>query len=487
MSPIRVTQMSSYRWTVCFILFFATMFCYMDRQLLSLTWDSYIAPEFGWSEKDYSNITAFFSLVYAIALFVAGRFITFVGTKRGYAIAMLVCTVGATLHTVSGIVVCGALTGYWTTSSDAAIEVLHDASAMMLPVTTTSVIVFMACQAVMAVGQAANFPAAIHITADYFPRKDRAFATALFNTGASFGALLSPVVIPITAQYYGWETAFMLVGSIGYLWIIAWLMLYRSPKHNRYVNATEYAYIRQDDEGTEAPQIANYTIWQCLRKQQTWALMGAKFLTDGVWWFFLFWTPLYITETYGYSTDSQMGMSLIFILYAITLLAVAGGYLPTYYVNRYGISPFSARMRALLIFACIQLIGAFAIPLGDISPWLFILVIGLQGAAHQSWSANLYSLIGDFFPRQSIATVTGIIGMAGGLSSFLLLSNAGSIISNAADAGSDFRFGIYDGLQAAYMIIMCIFSVLYLIGWAIMRLILPQNIKDVKKKLHQQV
>ncbi len=486
MSPIRVTQMSNYRWVICFMLFFATMFCYMDRQLLSLTWDNYISPEFGWTEKDYSSITAFFSLVYAIAMFVAGRFITFIGTKRGYAIAMFVCTVGATLHVLSGVVVCGSLTGNWTSCSEDAIEVLHDASALMLPVTTTSIMVFMACQAVMAIGQAANFPAAIHITADYFPRKDRAYATALFNTGASFGALLSPVIIPVTAQTYGWETAFLLVGSIGYLWIIVWLSLYRTPKDNRFVNVTEYAYIRQDDEDEETPEIVNYSIWQCLRVRQTWALMAAKFLTDGVWWFYLFWTPLYIAETYGYSTNSQMGMSLIFVLYTITLLAIAGGYLPTYYVNRRGISPFSARMRAMLLFACIQLIGVFAIPFGNISPWLLVLIIGLQGAAHQSWSANLYSLIGDWFPRKSIATVTGIMGMAGGLSSFLLLSHSGSIISDASEAGRDFRFIAYEGIQAAYMLIMCSFSVLYLIGWAIMRLTMPQNIKYVKKKLQRQ-
>lgn len=486
MSPIRVSQMSNYRWIICFMLFSATMFCYMDRQLLSLTWDNYISPEFGWTEKDYSDITAYFSLVYAIAMFFVGRFITFIGTKRGYAIAMFICTVGATLHTASGIVVCGALTGFWTLNSDTALEMLHEASAVTLPVTTTSILVFMACQTIMAIGQAANFPAAVHITTDYFPRKDRAFATAVFNTGASFGALLSPVIIPITAQSYGWETAFLLIGSLGYIWLFVWLSLYRTPKNNRFVNVTEYAYIRQDDKNTGAPKVFNYSIWRCLCVRQTWALMGAKFLTDGVWWFYLFWTPLYITETYGYNTNSQMGMSLIFVLYTITLLAVGGGYLPTYFVNRRSMSPFSARMRALLLFSCIQLIGVFAIPLGSISPWLLVLIIGVQGAAHQSWSANLYSLIGDFFPRKSVATVTGIIGMAGGLSSFLLLSHSGGIISEASDAGEDFRFLSYSGLQAGYMLIMCSFSVLYLIGWAIMRLTMPYNIKDVKKKLRQQ-
>ena len=463
------------------MLFFATMFCYMDRQVLALTWKNFIAPEFGWTERNYSFLTAFFSLVYAIAMFVAGRFITFIGNKRGYAIAMFICTLGATMHAFSGIMVCGALTGFWPQNFEVALETLHDISTMTLPVTSTSILVFMFCQAVMAVGQAANFPAAVHITAEYFPKRDRAYATAIFNTGASAGALLSPVIIPLTAQQYGWEVAFLAVGSIGYVWLIIWLILYARPKRSRFVNSTEYAYIRQDEDGDARPPKMVYTIWQCLHLRYTWALIAAKFLTDGVWWFFLFWTPLYIADTYGYNTQSQMGMALIFVLYLITTLSVMGGYLPTYFVDRRSLSPHTARLRSMLIFASIQLIGIFAVPLGGVSPWLLVGIIGIQGAAHQSWSASLFSLIGDYFPRKSIATVTGIIGMAGGLSSFLILSNSGMLISNSETTDESLRFLMYDGKQASYMLVMCIFSFLYLIGWALMRILMPDNIKDVKK------
>lgn len=219
------------------------------------------------------------------------------------------------------------------------------------------------------------------------------------------------------------------------------------------------------------------TIRKCLTFRQTWAFLFGKFMTDGVWWFFLFWTPAYLSDRYGYSSDSTMSMALIFVLYLITILSIVGGYLPTFFVERYGNEPYSARMKAMFYFACLQLVGFMAQPLGDMSPWLLVLVIGVLGASHQSWSANIYSMVGDLFPRRAVATVTGLGGCAGGVGSYLILMLSGFLLSYAEKNGEVFTFMSYSGKQAAYMIIFSICSVAYLVGWIVMKLLVPKELK----------
>lgn len=328
-------------------------------------------------------------------------------------------------------------------------------------------------------GEAGNFPAAIKVTAEYFPKKDRAFATSIFNNGASVGALIAPVSIPVIAKFWGWEMAFIVIGALGYIWMAFWLFIYMKPQDNKKMNAAELTYINQDAETDDNPKDAHdegpaISFGKCFTFRQTWAFIVGKFMTDGVWWFFLFWTPAYISDVYGYSSDSPMGMALIFVLYLITMLSIAGGYLPTYFVNKLGMNPYAGRMRAMLIFAFFPLLGMLAQPLGHISPWVPIILIGILGAAHQSWSANIFSTVGDMFPKSAIATVTGIGGMAGGVGSFLINKGSGMLFTYAEAQGDKFSFMGFDGKPGGYMIIFCICAVAYLVGWVIMKILVPK-------------
>lgn len=493
MSPIITAKKTNFRWMMCSILFFATMINYMDRQVLSLTWKDFIAPEFAWNDEDYGRLTSTFSLVYAVSLLFAGRFIDVIGAKKGYTWAVAVWSFGAILHAFCGIATCGIETGEWFVGFNEAKETLRAFRVPGLLITTTSIYLFMVCRSILAIGQAGNFPAAVKVTSVYFPKKDTAYAISIFNNGASVGALIAPVTIPVLASHFGWEMAFFAIGALGYLWVIIWLMMYAKPQDNDHVNQAEYNYIMQDEDNVDynsrkqreadKAQKAEKRIGmlKCFTDIRTWALIAGKFMTDGVWWFFLFWTPVYISDFYGYTSDSPMGMSLIVLLYLVSMLSIGGAYLPTYFMNNNGMTPYASRIRAMLLFAIIQLLGFLAVPLGFISPWLFVIIIGLQCASHQSWSANIYSMVGDFFPQSTIGTVTGIIGMAGGLASYLIMRYSGSLFTYADHAGETFSFLDYHGKQAAYMIMFCCFSVMYLIGWGIMKLLIPKYDSTRKK------
>ena len=469
------------------MLFLATTINYMARQVLSLTWKDFIAPEFAWSDEDYGRITSLFSLVYAISMLLAGKFMDIVGVRRGYAWAVALWSLGAMLHAFCGIATCGVLTGVWTADFSGATEALHNFGVAGLPITTISIYMCLACRFIMAIGQAGNFPAAVKVTTEYFPKRDRAYTISIFNTGASVGALIAPVTIPVLANNFGWEMAFIAVGAVGYLWMLLWIIFYVRPQHNDYVNQAEYDYILQDDDmsdelppnksedNTEPVTQERIGILRSLTMRHTWALIIGRFMTDGVWWFFLFWTPMYIYDFYGYTADSTPGMGRLVMLYLISMLSVLGGYLPTHLMTKQGLTPNASRSRSMLLFALIELIGFLAVPLGTYSPWLFVTVVGIMAAAHQSWSANLYSMIGDYFPRNSIGTVTGINGMAGGAASYLVMLSSGRLLAYAANAGETFHFMGYEGKQAAYMIVFCCFAMMYLIGWGLMRLIIPDD------------
>lgn len=489
--PIQTTKMTNYRWVICLLLFLATMINYMDRQALSLTWHDFIAPVFGWKDDDYAEITAYFSVAYAIFMFVAGRIIDNIGVKKGYMWSMGIWTTGAILHAFCGIVASGLLANVWLVDFDGAIEELHSIGMAALPVTSLSIYFFMACRFIMGFGQAGNFPAAIKVTAEYFPKKDTAFATAIFNSGASVGALIAPITIPLLARNFGWEKAFIAVGAIGYLWMFLWLRMYYRPFNNKNVNPAELNYIHQDDDAEEmenwqedGPKVG---IFKCLVLRQTWAFIIGKFMTDCAWWFFLFWTPVYISDIYGYSMDSNMGIALIFVLYSITMLSIVGGYLPTYFINKMGMTPYESRMRVLFIFACIQLLGIFVQPMANISPWLLAVAVGIIGASHQAWSANIFSLVADLFPKSAIATVIGIGGMAGGIGSYLLLHLSGVLLRVAETYGEEFSFLGFTNKQAAYMILFSLCSVVYLIGWGMMKLLVPDYMPVHHSRINREL
>ena len=467
--------MTKFRWTICALLFVATTVNYLDRQVLSLTWKDFIAIDFHWNDKDYGNITAIFSIFYAFISLFSGKFIDWMGTKKGYIWAIVVWSLGACLHAVCGYATM-KLSGIADTEALRAVET---GSKLALTVSTISVWLFLACRIILATGEAGNFPAAIKVTAEYFPKKDRAYATSIFNAGASVGALAAPLTIPLLAKNMGWEMAFIIIGSIGFLWAGAWYVLYTPPNKSKYVNKKELSYIESDknDDSIISKPINNekpMPFWDCFKHRQTWAFIVGKLMTDGVWWFFLFWAPAYFSEL-GYPSSSGMGQVLIFILYLIvTIVSILGGYLPKFFVETKGMHPYSGRMRAMLLFAFLPIFAMFAQPLADISPWWPCIIIGLAGAGHQAWSANLYSTIGDMFPKSAIATITGIGTMFGGLCSFAINKYSGKLFTYAESLGEEFTFFGATGKPAGYMIVFCYCAIAYLSAWCIMKWLVPK-------------
>lgn len=467
-------KMTNQRWTICALLFFATTINYLDRQVLSLTWKDFIVPEFHWKNNDYGTIAGVFSIAYAIAMLFAGRFVDKFDTKKGFLWAIFIWSVGACLHAFCGIATSGILTGSWFVGFAEAKETIQTVSDVS-KVVSVSVTLFVIARIVLAIGEAGNFPAAIKATAEYFPKKDRAFATSFFNAGSTVGALAAPVSIPFIAKAYGWEMAFIIIGALGFIWMGFWIFVYHKPNANPKVNKLELEYIQQDDKvelqtGKTDQPVKRITFAQAFKYKQTWAFAFGKFMTDGVWWFFLFWIPAYMSSVYG--LDTTQSAPQIFVLYALTLLSIIGGWLPTFFVEKKGMNPYAGRMRSMLIFAFFPLLALFAQPLGHISVWVPVLIIGIALAAHQSWSANIFSTIGDMFPKSAIATITGIGGMAGGVGSFLINKGSGVLFDHASE--TNMQFLGFQGIEAGYFIIFSICSVAYLIAWLGMKALVPK-------------
>lgn len=466
------------------LMFLATTINYMDRQVLSLTWKDFIAPEFHWTDDDYGTITALFSIIYAICMLFAGKFVDWIGTKKGYLWAIGIWSAGACLHAVCGWMTC-KIEGF---ADVTAMQTIETGSAAALAIASTSVWLFVAARAVLAIGESGNFPAAIKTTAEYFPKKDRAFATSIFNAGASIGALIAPAAIPLLAQFFrergiggGWEMAFVIIGALGFIWMGFWVFMYDKPEKSRYVNAAELEYIHQDDESEAchkekaSSKEESVSLWKCFKYRQTWAFITGKFLTDGVWWFFLFWAPAYFSDQFGYYSYTKEGILLITVLYAIvTVISIYGGYLPKLFVDKKGMNPYSGRMLAMLIFAFFPLAALFAQPLGAHSAWWPAVLIGLAGAGHQAWSANLFSTIGDMFPKKAVATITGIGGMAGGIGAFIVQKTAGILFTKTGEMGAAFTFLGFEGKQGGYFIMFCCCGVAYILAWTIMKLLVPK-------------
>lgn len=456
------------------MLFFATTINYLDRQVLSLTWKDFIAPEFHWTNNDYGNITALFSIFYAVSMLFAGRLVDWLDTKKGFLVAIGVWSTGAMIHAFCGIATSGITTGHWLVGFEGArnfISTVGDTSM----IATVSVTLFIFSRFILAIGESGNFPAAIKATAEYFPKKDRALSTSIFNAGATVGALAAPVSIPFIAKAWGWETAFLIIGALGFIWMGVWVFIYKKPEVNPGVSSAELQYILQDNDqdvlaadNTTGRHKTSFAA--CFKYRQTWAFAFGKFMTDGVWWFFLFWTPAYLSSVY--KMDSTQAALPLFVLYMITLLSIIGGWLPSYFVEKKGMNPYAGRMKSMLIFAFFPLLALLAQPLGRISFWLPVIIIGIAGAAHQAWSANIFSTVGDMFPRKAIATITGIGGMAGGVGAFIINKSSGVLFDYAGQTHMVFMG--FKGEEAGYFIIFSICAVSYLIGWSVMKTLVPK-------------
>ncbi len=408
-----------YRWTICALLFFATTINYLDRQVLSLL-QPRLAELFNWSSSDYANITSVFQFVYAISMLFAGRIIDKMGTKKGYVWAIINWSIGALIHALSIPIGQGVAV------------VLGWVGIIAVPV---SVAGFMVSRAVLALGEAGNFPAAIKATAEYFPKKERSFATGIFNSGANVGAVLAPLTVPWIGDNWGWEIAFVIIGAIGFLWLFFWAVMYEKPEQQKKLSPEELAYINSDkEEEVVTDKTAEKVSWtKLLGYKQTWAFVFGKFMTDGVWWFFLFWLPAFLKAQYGMA-GTVINIPLA-VLYSLTMIgSIGGGWFPSYFMKK-GLHPYDARMKAMLVIALIPLVVLLAQPFGYISFWVPVILIGIGTAAHQAWSANIFTTVSDMFPKKAIGSVVGIGGMAGGLGGVLVSKSGGWLFDAYRSAG----------------------------------------------------
>jgi len=445
---MNMQKIGKYRWTICALLFLATTVNYLDRQVLSLLAPD-LSKEFNWSNTDYANITAVFQFAYAISMLFAGRFIDKLGTKKGFIWAIIIWSIAAIMH-AHAIEIGSMLSGVFSTFG------------LVIPV---SILGFMVARAILAVGESGNFPAAIKATAEYFPKKERSFATGIFNSGANIGALLAPITVPWIAFHLGWQWAFIMIGAVGFLWVLAWWIFYDKPEKQKRLSTAELNYINSDtDEKLLAAEKNEKIAWfKLLGYKQTWAFAFGKFMTDGVWWFFLFWLPKYLYAQYGME-GTAISIPL-FVLYSMTMFgSIGGGWFPSYFIKK-GYNAYDGRMKAMLLIALFPLMVLAAQPLGHISFWIPVLLIGIGASAHQAWSANIFTTVSDMFPKKAVGSVVGIGGMAGGL--------GGVLISKLGGALFDY-YQAREHIETGYTIMFAICAVAYLIAWVVMKALVPK-------------
>lgn len=391
------------RWIICGLLFLATTINYIDRQVIGILKPT-LQQQFGWSETDYADIVFAFQLAYAIGLLLAGPVIDKVGTKRGFVIAIVVWSVAAMAHaeaTLVGPFVATALSVFGLTYS-------------------ASVAGFILARLMLGLGEAGNFPAAIKVVAEWFPRRERALATGLFNSGTNVGALVAPLVVPWITLTWGWYWAFIVTGAIGFTWLLLWIPYYREPEAHPSLSASELAFIRSDP-----PETAVRIPWGALLPyRQAWAFMLGKFLTDPIWWLYLFWIPDFLSRNHGIDLR-LVGPPLVVIYLVADIGSIGGGWLSSHLIKR-GWSVNAGRKTAMLVCALAVLPMMFASGAREL--WVAIALISLAAAAHQGWSANLFTLVSDTFPRQAVGSVVGLGGMAGAVGGMLIAWLTGRIL-----------------------------------------------------------
>jgi ACS family hexuronate transporter-like MFS transporter len=419
-----------YRWTICALVFFATTINYIDRSVISFL-KSTFTTSLHWNDADYANVELAFKISYAVGLLAAGRFIDRIGTKFGYALALIIWSVAAVGH------------------------------AFVRTVTG-----FIMARSVLGVSEAGNFPAAIKTIAEWFPKKERAFATGIFNSGANIGAIAAPLTVPFIVRAWGWQWAFIITGAFGFLWLIFWFVYYEVPQKQKRLLQPEYDYIHSDvDERGDTELTSPKLSWRrLLGYKQTWAFAIGKFLTDPVWWFYLFWLPDFLESQYGLKgTGVALPVALAYTM--STAGSVGGGWLPLNMI-RNGWPVFKARKTSMLIYAFLVVPIFFAQVLGSINMWLAVIIIGLAAAAHQAWSANIFTTVSDMFPKNSTASVTGIGGMFGALGGILLTAFVQKKLF--------VHYRSIGQIETAYYIMFAICSSAYLVAWLIMHFLVPR-------------
>jgi len=410
---------TNYRWVICALLFFATTVNYIDRQILSLL-KPILDEKMGWTNEQFGQINAAFQGAYGVSLFFFGWLIDRFGTKFGYAVSITMWSLAAMSHALVG-----------------------------------SIGGFFGARVALGLGEGGNFPGAIKATAQWFPKKERAFATSLFNSGANVGAIAAPALVPWIAYNWGWQAAFVLAGIAGFAWLILWIPLFSYPEKSKRVSASELAYI-ESDLADPSDGIEHFTWGDVLRHKQAWSFIVAKFMTDPVWWFFLTWLPDFFKATRGLDIKNS-AKYLVSIYTVVTILSIFGGWLTGYLTGR-GWSVTRARKTGMFLFAlCV-------VPLliiTKVDNWTAVFLIGLAGAAHQAWSANLYTTVSDMFPKRAVAKLTGIGSTAGALGGMLFPWLTGKLLDHMPG-------------NAGYAIIFGFCSMAYVLAFIIHHLIAPK-------------
>jgi MFS transporter, ACS family, hexuronate transporter len=403
-----------FRWVICALLLFGTTKNYMDRQVLGVL-KTTLQHDLGWNEIDYGNLVFAFQAAYAVGMVVVGRLIDRLGTRLGYALAMV----------------------FWSLAS-------------MGHVLGSSFTSFIVARSALGFGESGVFPASIKTVAEWFPKKERALATGIFNAGTNFGAILTPLLVPWITIHWGWRWAFISTGALGFVWLGFWLLLYRRPEEHPRVSAGELAYIRSDPQ----PAVTKIKWARLIPHRQTWAFVVGKFLTDPIWWFYLFWVPDFLQRKHGLAL-MKIGLPILVIYVIADVGSVAGGWLSSWMISR-GKSVNVARKTALLICALCVVPIVFAYDMESL--WGAVLLIGLAAAAHQGFAANLFTLPSDTFPAQAVGSVVGMGGMAGAIGGMLIAKIVGHTLQ----------------WTGSYMIPFLMAGFAYLVAVAAIQLLVPK-------------
>jgi ACS family hexuronate transporter-like MFS transporter len=419
---LTTSKIGNYRWTICTLLFLATTINYVDRQILSLV-KPILDVELGWSNEEFGIVNAVFQGAYGFGLLFFGWFVDRYGAKVGYAVSIIGWSFAAMGHSIVSTV-----TG------------------------------FMIARASLGLSEGGNFPSAIKATAQWFPKRERAYATSIFNAGTNVGAIVAPAVVPWIAYTYGWQMAFVFAGIAGLLWLLVWIPFYDSPEKSKRLLAPERKHIESDrDEAGEQQKVS----WlRLLRYPQTWSFIVAKFMTDPVWWFFLIWLPDYFKKTRGLDIRESW-IHLVTIYVIVTILSIFGGWVIGY-LNKQGWTITRARKTGMFVFAlCVVPIFLVA----QLGEWGAVVLIGIAGAAHQAWSANLYTTVSDMFPKKAVASVIGIGGMAGATGGMLFPIFSGRLLDIFTASGN---------VTAGYTILFSICAAAYVITFLFHHLLAPK-------------
>jgi MFS transporter, ACS family, hexuronate transporter len=418
-------RIGKYRWTICTLVFFATTINYLDRQVIAIL-KPFLEADLGIGEADYGYIMGAFTFAYGIGMLLAGRIIDKLGTKIGYALSLFLWSVAAMAHAFTrGAIGLSIMRGF------------------------------------LGVSEAGNFPAAVKTVAEWFPKKERALATGIFNSGTNIGAILAPLTVPFMATQWGWQWAFIITGAIGLLWLIFWFIFYEVPEKQKRLSKPELDHILSDNEIVKTQAVP----WlKLLKYRQAYVFVIGKFLTDPVWWFFLFWIPSWLHDVRGIQVkEGKFGISLALIYTAASFGSIFGGWLSSFLIKK-GVSLFKARSFSLLFFACL-VVPVMMVQSAGIGLWGAIALISIAAASHQGWAANLFTVVSDMFPKRAVATLIGMGGFAGAMSGMLISGIAGNVLE---------YWKAKESIQTGYWIIFIYAAGAYLVTWILMNLVAPR-------------